>query len=222
MDLIEILSTLPLGWKIFLIIFFIIGNLIVSTRKEIAILIGKKPKREISKKMLYEHKLFIEKAYIFHKIDLIEIKNPKKRLLFIALLKMKYESILEHSVEMIREDANVSNRVFYGRVIENLTSIIDGYNHAFEEKFGKEIADLILNDPEKGFNATHENTTAFIKGTVEESFSVDHLVPESNLDRIDFLLDLYYVAIKLAITDISKLFLNFNGDLDKIIKTNMK
>ena len=220
MDIIEILSTLPLFWKITLIILVILGNIAVSLRKEIGMMFGHQKRKKITRKSLYEHKLFIEKGYIFHKIDLIEIDNVKKRKIFKALLQIKYNAILRNASLLIKEDYEISNRAFYGKVIENLTTIISDYNREFKQEFGEEIFNLIMNDKDRGFNAIHEKTTAFIKGTVEESFSVDHLVPESNLDRVDFLLDLYYVAIKLAITDITKLFSNFNGDLDKLIKKN--
>ena len=218
MDLFELIMSLPLIWKLVAVFLLIISNIIYIFRKPIFKILEKLFKKD--KLSLSTHKLFSEKAYIKHKIKLINIGNEKKNKIFKELLTIKYDSILKHSKELLEvKDLNkYSNSQFYALIIKNMTSIVSEYNEKMKLKFGEGICTLVMNHPEKGFNSIHEKTIVFIKGNVEESLTSNHVVLTTPEDKIDFLFDMYYIAMKIAIAEVDKIYKNFNGDLDKLIK----
>jgi hypothetical protein len=222
MDLIDLILSLPMFWKIFLISILVFSNIAYLFRKQLAkSKIGKKFVSMWSGKkiILTDHKLFNESAYIIYKINRINLGDERKNKLFQKLLLIKYESIKKNTKLLIanKDLSKLSNSQFYAFVIKNMTLIVDEYNEKMKFYCGEEIYNLIMLDEDKGFNNIHEKTIVFIKGAVEETFESEHLVYSAE-DKIDFLLDLYYIAMKIAMTDVEKVYKNFNGDLDKLLK----
>jgi len=214
--IIKLIETLPLAWKIVMVSIIVIGNLVYLFRKQI-IKIFKKKEPTIN---LKEHKLFTEKSYLIHKIKMISLDSEKKSKLFQQLLLIKYEAIRKHAIILIenKELENISNKHFLALIIKNMTTIVDEYNEQLKFKFGEELFEMVMNHREKGFNIIHEKTVTFIKSAVDETFESDHVVFTTIEDKMDFLLDLYYIAMKIAMTDIDIVYNNFNGDLTRLLK----
>ena len=219
MNINELVDTFPMFWKIFIVLLIIFANIIYLFRK---FLLKIKFVRKFSKTRIknIEHKIFTESSFIKHQINRIDLNNERKTKIFREILLIKYESIKKYSKLLIenRDVKDLSNKQFYAFVIKNMTSIVKDYNEKIKNKFGDKIYDLIMMDKEKGFNNVHEKTIIFIKNIIEETFETDHVVYSSVEDKIDFLLDLYFIAMKIAMTDVDKIYKNFNGDLDILLK----
>ena len=224
--IIKLILSLPLFWKIVLTSILVISNIAYLFRKQLF----KKPflnnfkseKKVILSTVdkLKEHKLFTEKSFLLHKIKRINVGGEKKSNVFQKLLIIKYNTIIKNAKLLIENQDiyDLSNKQFYAFVIKNMTTIVEEYNDKIKFEFGEDIYNLIMMHVEKGFNNIHEKTIVFIKNTVEETFESDHVVYSTSEDKIDFLLDLYYIAMKIAMTDVDKVYKNFNGDLDKLLK----
>jgi len=220
--IVELILSLPLVWKIILISILVVANIGYLFRKPIAksnwfrkIVFWKNEKQNLK-----EHKLFNESSFLIHKIKRINVGSDKKSSVFQNLLLIKYESIIKNAKLLIdnKDIYGLSNKQFYAVVIKNMTTIVEEYNEKIKFTFGEDIFNLIMVHEDKGFNNIHEKTIVFIKNTVEETFESDHVVYSTTEDKIDFLLDLYYIAMKIAMTDVDKVYKNFNGDLDKLLK----
>ena len=217
MDLYDVIMSLPLFWKICVVFIVVFGNILYLFRKQMMKLIKK---FRNNKNIIRDHSLFSEKSFIKHKINLINVGDDKKNKIFRKLLLIKYESILKYSYELIdmKDLDNLSNAQFYAIIIKNMTLIVEDYNSKILADFGRDIFDLVMEHPEKGFNNIHEKVIVFIKGNIESSLKSDHVIFKTPFDKIDFLFDMYYIAMKIAMTDVDKIYKNFNGDLDKLIK----
>jgi len=217
MNLFDLIMSLPLVWKLLAIFILILSNIAYIFRKQVVKLINIFFKNKMN---LATHKLFTEKSYLKHKIDLINVGSDKKNKIFRNLLHIKYNSILKFSSELIHtKDLNkFSNSQFYALIIKNMTNIVIDYNDKIKLELGKEIYSLVMEHNEKGFNIVHEKTIVFIKSNIEESLTSNHVVLRTPEDKIDFLFDMYYIAMKIALSDVNKIYKNFNGDLDKLIK----
>jgi len=214
--IIKLIEILPLVWKIVMISIIVLGNIAYLFRKQIIKLFKKKEPAF----NLKDHKLFTEKSYLKHKINLISLDSDLKTKLFQQLLLIKYKSIRDNAIILINnKDLNkLSNKQFFALIIKNMTTIVNDYNDKLKFKFGEEIFELVMNSKDKGFNHIHEKTITFIKNAVDETFESDHVVYTTVEDKIDFLFDLYYIAMKLAMTDVDTVYKNFNGDLSKLLK----
>jgi len=218
MDLFDLIMSLPLIWKLIAVFLLIIANTAYIFRKQLIKLFQIFFKKNTMN--LSTHKLFTEKTYLKHKINLINVGSDGKNKIFRELLLLKYDSILKQSKELLNIDdlSKISNSQFYALIIKNMTNIVKEYNDNFKLKFGDKIYSLVMEHSEKGFNVIHEKTIVFIKGNIEESLTSNHVVLTTPEDKIDFLFDMYYIAMKIALTDVNKIYKNFNGDLDKLIK----
>ena len=176
--------------------------------------------KKVPKRNLYKHKIYLEKSYIEHKINTLDVGESKKNEVFKRLLLLKYDTILSKSSELIEKckDNDYDGDDFYRMMLKNMTNIIDAYNVSIKDAFNDEIYDLIMDHPEKGFNKVHEKTIVFIKGIAKETFNGDHMLYKTTEDKLDFLLDLYYIAMKIAMSDVAKIYNSFNGDLTKLMK----
>jgi len=221
-NIIKLIMTLPLFWKIISILLLLLGNIIYLFRKQIYKHIHMIFKK--NKIILTEHTLFTECSFIKHKINRIDVGNLKKNNVFRQLLLLKYDSIMKHSNDLIsnRELNTLSNQQFYAIIIKNMTDIVNDYNNKIKLQFGNDIYELIMLDKDKGFNNVHEKTIVFIKGNIEQSLKSDHIIFLTVEDKLDFLFDMYYIAMKIAMTDVDKIYKNFNGDLDKLLKKKSK
>lgn len=208
-------SGLPLFWQILFAGILVIANIAYIFRKQIINIFKKKEKID-----LYKHRIYLEKSYLNHKIKSIDVGDSEKSKLFQGLLLIKYQSILDNSSDLIEscKGKDIDGDDFYRLILKNMTKIVDDYNTKFKEKFGKEIFNLIMEHPEKGFNVVHEKTIVFIKGIADETFKDHHLLYKTTEDKLNFLLDLYYIAMKIAMVDVTKIYTSFNGDLTKLIK----
>ena len=218
----KLIMSLPLFWKIISIFLMIFSNILYLFRKQLMSLI-----RIILKKKnldLLTHKLFTEKTYFKHRINLINVGDKDKNKIFKDILNIKYKSILTFADELIRtpDMRKLSNTQFYALIIKNMISIVSDYNDKMKLEFGEDIYELVMNHPEKGFNIVHDSAVRFIKGNLEEAFTSSHVVFKTPNDKIDFLFDMYYNAMKFALEDVDKIYKKFNGDLDKLIKARKK
>lgn len=171
---------------------------------------------------LYKHKIYLEKSFIIHKINTIDVGDNKKNRIFRSLLLIKYDSVLTKSSELIDKTKGLEYDYddFYRMILKNMTSIIDDYQQKIKNEFGGEIYGLIMDHPEKGFNRIHEKTISYIKGISDSTFNRDHIVYKTTEDKLEFLLDLYHMAMKSAMSDVGSIYSDFNGDLTKLIKKN--
>jgi len=208
-------SNLPLSLQIIFAAIMLIANIVFLYRKEIFRLLKKKEIRD-----LYKHRIYLEKSFLIHKIKSIDVGDTKKSKLFQELLLIKYDSILTKSSELIDScnGKDYDGDDFYRLILKNMTKIVDDYNIKIKNEFGDEIYNLVMEHPEKGFNVIHEKTITFIKGIADETFRDHHLLYKTTEDKIDFLLDLYYIAMKISMGDVTKIYASFNGDLTKLIK----
>jgi len=222
MDLFKVIMTLPLVWKLIAVFLLVIGNITYLFRKQFIKLIHKIFKKNNIN--LTEHSLFAEVSFIKHKMKRIDVGHDKKNKIFRQLLLIKFDSIISFSNDLIiKKDLDkLSNSQFYAIIIKNMTDIVEDYNNKIKLEFGEDIFKLVMLDQDKGFNNVHEKTIEFIKGNIERSLKTDHVVFVTVEDKLDFLFDMYYVAIKIAMTDVDKIYKNFNGDLDKLIKNDNK
>jgi hypothetical protein len=222
MDILKLVETLPLFWKLIMIFLVILINGVYLFRKQIS---NSKFIKKISsifnikKLILKEHKLFQEVKYLQYKINLIHLADVNKSKIFKNLLLMKYNTIVKHSHILLATKGiyDLSENQLYALIVKNMIEIVDEYNNEFKLKYGEDIYALVMLDSEKGFNSIHQKTIEFIKNAIEETFESKH-VKYTNADKLDFLFDLYYIAIKLAISDVEKVYRNFNGDLDILIE----
>jgi len=222
MDIVKLIGTLPLLWKIIMVSIIILINSIYLFRKQISkskLFVNLLTIFNIKKLILKEHKLFQEETYLMYRISLINLDNHKKTEVFKDLLIMKYKSIISFSKILIhtKDIYDLSNKQLYAIIINNMVEIVDDYNSKIKLKYGEQIYELIMNHPEKGFNIVHQKTVEFIKNALDETLDSQH-VKYTNADKIDFLFDLYYIAMKLAISDIEKVYNNFNGELFALLK----
>jgi hypothetical protein len=173
----------------------------------------------IKKLILKEHKLFQEVKYLQYKINLIQLGEIKKTEVFKNLLLMKYKSIVKHSHILLETKGiyDLSGNQLYALIVKNMIEIVDEYNNDFKLKYGEEMYALVMLDNDKGFNNIHQKTIEFIKNAIEETFESKH-VKYTNADKLDFLFDLYYIAMKLAMSDVEKVYRNFNGDLNILLE----
>lgn len=217
----NLISTLPIGWQIFINIILVIGYLILFFKKHlIKTKIWKKLIGENNKINLNDHKLFTESSYLIHKINSIDVGSDKKNNVFRGLLLIKYESIISNSNLLINNKTiyDLSNSQLYSIILDNMTEIIENYNDKIKLKYGDDIYKLVMMNKEKGFNILHEKTVFFIKSAIEESFKPEHIIYITTEEKIDFLFDMYFIAMKMAMSDVDKLYKNFNGDLDLLLK----
>jgi len=215
------IESLPLYWKLVIIFMMVIINTIYLFRKQI----GKSDFMKkllsifnIKKLILKEHKLFQEVKYLNYKINLIQLGDINKTNVFKDLLIMKYESIVKYAHILLdtKDIYDLSDNQLYALIVKNMVEIVDDYNIKFKNKYGEEIYNMVMLNPEKGFNNNHQKTVEFIKNAIEETFESKH-VKYTNADKLDFLFDLYYIAIKLAMSDVEKVYRNFNGELTKLL-----
>jgi len=210
------IGTLPIFWKVIFISIMVLANIIYLFRNTI-IKWWRKKKSYIN---LKEHQLFTESSFITHKIKRISLASDKKTYLYQTILLVKYESIKKYALELINNSDidGLSNKQFYAIVIKNMTEIVIDYNNTIKMIFGQEVFDLVMSNDEKGFNVIHENSIEYIKYTIDETFISDHIVYSTNEDKLDFLFDLYFIAMKLSMKDVDRVYRNFNGDLDILLK----
>jgi hypothetical protein len=167
---------------------------------------------------LKEHKLFTESSFMEYKINMISLTNVKKSKLFRDLLTIKYDAIKKHSIELLNLDpTDLDSPKLYGIMLNNLTDIITEYNNNMKLKYGEDIYDLVMIHPTKGFNKIHEKSVDYIKMYIDSEVD-EHFQNKTYVEKIDFLFDFYAIAIRMAINDVSVVYLNFNGDLDKLLK----
>jgi len=221
MDIVKLISSLPLFWKIVMIFLVIMINGLYLFRKQISdsrFMKNVSSFFNIKKLILKEHKLFQEVKYLHYKINLIQLGEAKKTQVFKDLLILKYNSIVKHSHILLQTKGiyDLSGNQLYALIVKNMIEIVDEYNNDFMLKYGEEMFTLVMLDSEKGFNNVHEKTVEFIKNAIEETFESKH-VKYTNADKLDFLFDLYYIAMKLAMSDVEKVYRNFNGDLNKLL-----
>ena len=218
MDLFDVIMSLPMAWKVIAVFVLIIANISYLFRKQIMKMINKLFNKH--KLVLTDHKIFSEKSFLKHKINRIDVGSELKNRVFRQLLLVKYDSILKYSHELInmKDLDKLSNSQFYAIIIKNMTLIVEDYNDKLELDFGADLYNLVMLHKEKGFNNIHEKTIVFIKGNIEESLKSNHVVFTTPEDKIDFLFDMYYIAMKIAMTDVDAIYTNFNGDLEKLAK----
>lgn len=222
MDIVKIISSLPLFWKLVVISVVIMINALYLFRKQISntkFIKNLGAIFNINKLILKEHKIFQEVNYLQYKINLIQLGDSKKTQVFKDLLLLKYQSIVKHSHMLLhtKDIYDLSANQFFALVVKNMVEIVDDYNNDFKLKYGEELFTLVMLDNEKGFNNVHEKTVEFIKNALEETFESNH-VKYTNADKLDFLFDLYYIAMKIAMTDVEKVYRNFNGELNKLLE----
>lgn len=219
MDLFDVIMSFPLVWRIItVVIIIVLGNFGVMFRKKLIKKVYKLFK--IRKIILSDHELFTESSFLKHQIKRIDVGNVKKNEIFIKILCIKYDSIMKHSKELMKNKdlKKLSNSQFYAIIIKNVTEIIDDYNIKLKNEFGEDIYNLVMLDKEKGFNNIHEKTVMYTKKLIEQVFKNEHIVYKKVPERLDYLFDMYFIAIKTAMSDVGTMYVNFNGDLDKLLK----
>jgi len=221
-SLFKLIENLPDTWKIIATFLILLGVFIFVIRKQLQPIILKlipSKKTKMKKVVLSEHKLFTEESFFKYKISLINIGSDKKNHIFKTLLLEKYKSILKYSNELkkTKDLDKLTNTQFYTLLLENMTNIILEYNDNLKLKMGEDVFKLIMEHDEKGFNVIHEKTIFFIKNQIEETLLSNHVVFTTPDDKIDFLYDMYYIAFKVSMTDVNRIYSNFNGDLDILL-----
>jgi len=224
LKLLEFLENFPIEWKIVFSIIFILLWLLWFFKKPLFKWIKCLKNKKRNKYSFLNHKIFCEKTFVYHTISMINVGVPEKSYIFRRILKNMYDSILYFSKELITNDKiyNLSNNQFYALVIKNITNIVNDYNDKILKEFGQELYNLVMVHEKKGFNIHHEKTILFIKNVVEEAFENDNIVYSTVEHKIDYLLDLYCIAMKIAMSDVDKLYKNFNGELEKILDLDIK
>jgi len=217
-NIVNLISSLPTLWKIifsclfifiWIMIYFFKGDIIAYIKS-----IGKN-----NEKSLHEHKLFTESSYVEYQIKMISLSSEKKTEMFKNLMYFKYNAIKKFSNNIIDNSTlkTLNNKQFYSLVLTNLTSIINEYNNNFKLKYGIEIYNMVMLDKEKGFNRIHEISVEHIKMMIEESFISEHVVFSTVNEKLDLLLDLYHISMKIMLNDIVKVYENYNGELDELL-----
>lgn len=237
--LLDLINSLPIVSKISVVVLlsiFVITKKLRSKmlHKFVAFLKKKLQQQQIIQENLNYHDLFINEKTYLRKAEFTIYEDPERRFIFHTILKEKIKAINKYAREIIT--VHKLNTLEAGRfkclLINTISNIVKEYNDNIKEilrnryKEGSAIYELVMNkqktneqDTKVGFNVWHEYMVEELKEIVINHFFATTL--NSYNDHCEIGNDFFHEldrACRFAIYHCEKIYNNFNGNLDILIR----
>lgn len=199
-------------------------------RKHVILLFQMTFKRSQRKKIeLLKHDLFLKKALYLKSLSNIEFNSDTKTELFRILLHEKITAAISISEKFIKDVDCKDENELYIRCIENIENIIDTYETAISQayyeyffnngNYNKKDAYIVA---QKEFKFIYTKFKEYHNRNVEDMLRNIESFFKSKIftvrQKLYFYLMTIQKAVEVAITDCEEIFVNFNGEIDKIAR----
>lgn len=140
-----------------------------------------------------------------------------KNRIFKSILKYRMDNIKKCIHDLVNNyDIDSLDKDKFKKVIyEMFSNIINETNKQLKLDFGNEIYDLVILDPIKGFKKWDEFNNEYEWILVDEICNTNI---QFNHIKLNFILTAKFTSLSIIYGSIENRFLDFNGDLDKLIK----
>lgn len=231
---IDVLDGMPtwvqvLGLFLIILLFGIIK--FFSNPKTISALLNKVQSRvsKLTSKDLSNHRLFDKYDIYKSKISQLRFSSPVKTDVFQTILNAKLEIDLEMSKEFIDGNLDKIDKTgLCNKMISQVNCMISKYEekssidliNKYGEDLGHELFNFVMDNP-GGFREKRDVRTERIILQIDEHLRYSKIF-DSNIERVSHFLTEVLFALRSAILDAEKMFMDTNGQIDKIINKHKK